>query len=151
VCIRSVLTQAFKCYCRIICASYISKPRLPVTIIIDEANFLSDLGNTKNPKDDRLSWDHDSYAATNFYRQVQSSVLLGHVLYLINSSDPFSEESQSRFRVLDSQLLRAIQVTLQTETAGKLNSVSEALSLNRRYCPHLDITGYFLFDTGIVS
>ncbi|CRG88789.1 Photosystem I P700 chlorophyll a apoprotein A2 2 [Talaromyces islandicus] len=117
---------------RIICASSITKPRLPATIITDEANFLSDLGNTGNNNGDRLSWDQDSYVAVNFYRQVQSSVLLGHVLHLINDApNLFSEESQSRFRVLDSQLQRAIQVTLQTETAGKLNSVSEALSLNR--------------------
>jgi membrane protein required for beta-lactamase induction len=76
-------------------------------------------------------------------------VLLGHVLHLINAPDPSSDESQSRFRVLDSQLQRAIQVTLQTETTvGKLNSVSEALSLNRRYClTWMDIV-VFNVDTG---
>jgi hypothetical protein len=119
-------------YCRIICASSITNPRLPATKIIDEANFLSDLEDTGDINDDRLSWDRDAYAATNFYRQVQSSALLGHVLDLVNATDPFSQDCQTRFRELDSQLQRAIQINLQAETKFKLNSVSEALSINRR-------------------
>lgn len=69
----------------------------------------------------------------NFYRQIQSSVLIGHVLDLVSVTDPLSEPSQSRFRRLDFQLRQAIQINLEIET-GILNSVSEALAMNRRYC-----------------
>ncbi|EED16149.1 conserved hypothetical protein [Talaromyces stipitatus ATCC 10500] len=133
--VDSAWKRAMKDEATLICWAIVvtdRKLQLPVTKIIDEANLLSDLEVTENKSDGRLSWDHDAYTATSFYRQVQSSVLVGNVLDLIlNATDPFSEECQRRFKVLDSQLQCAIHLTLQTETAGQLNSVSEALSLNR--------------------
>jgi hypothetical protein len=102
---------------------------LPITKVLDEANFLSDLVASERSAGGVPLSIQDTDA--NFYRQVQASVLIGHVLDLVNVAKPFSERNQSRFRLLDSQLRRALQLSLEIETS-QLNSVSEALSMNRR-------------------
>lgn len=102
-----------------------------MTRVADEVDFLSDLPSSE---EDDIFPAHNIYSEANFYRQVQSSILIGHVLDLVSVLGPHSEQGQSRFRLLDSQLRRAIQITLDFET-GKLDSVSEALAMNRRYRP----------------
>jgi hypothetical protein len=114
------------------CLSLPPRARLPITTVAYEATFLTDLRSSIENEKTVHSPAPNLYSGANLYRQVQSSILIGHVTDLFSDQDPLSEQSQSRFRQLDSQLRRAIQITLEIETEN-LNSVSEALAMNRRY------------------
>lgn len=116
-------------YCnRILCLSFPPGSRLPLARGINEDEFLVEL----HEKNDIGSVGLCSFYGTNFYHQIQSSVLIGQVLNLINSRDPFSAQSEAQFELLDVQIRQAIYINLKMETE-KLNAVSEGLAMNRRY------------------
>ncbi|PYH88312.1 hypothetical protein BO71DRAFT_143295 [Aspergillus ellipticus CBS 707.79] len=115
---------------RILCLWNPKSTRLPITRVRNELDYLSDLGiSESNAREDRTVPKGTSPGA-NFYRQFQASILIGRVIELTNDPEPASERIQSRFKALDCQLQRAIQLNLGAETK-QLNSVSEALAMNR--------------------
>ncbi|KAE8387435.1 hypothetical protein BDV23DRAFT_174674 [Aspergillus alliaceus] len=115
---------------RIFCLWRPDEGRLPITRVVNEIDLLQDLDMPESFADSNNIPAGDRSPEANFYRQVQSSILIGHILEQINSPDPDQDESKSAFRILDSRLRRAIEINLGAE-ANHLGSASEALAMNR--------------------
>ncbi|PWY96493.1 hypothetical protein BO94DRAFT_13350 [Aspergillus sclerotioniger CBS 115572] len=115
---------------RIFCLSSPTSGRMPITRVPNESTYLSDLNLCEGDSGEQDATIKETPPQANFYRQFQASILIRHVLELINDPPQAPEEIHSPVRVLDLQLRRAIEINLGAETS-RLNSVIEALAMNR--------------------
>ena len=113
---------------RILCLSFPPGSRLPLAQVANESEFLVELQDGSRVG----SIDLRTLFGTNFYHQIQASVLIGQVLSLISARDPFSEQNQAQFELLDAHVRCAMHINLEKEIE-KVDVVSEGLALNRRY------------------